>query len=291
MKSVKFVSGVLSLIIAIVLVPVIWVVAGGTGASAKGHGGPPTPTETVTETTTVTPPTPTVTETETNTVTETETSTVTETVTVTVEPTPTPDSDDPRVSTCEIDKRAGRNIQFVCYDENGDKVPAGQITLEPLEIIKEIIKEVPVPGPTVTIRPPRATKTIRPQPKKIIITERVTVPGPPAPRETVTLQPIIPPQPPAPTETVTVTVEPPTRQPVPPRDTVGEPLERPEPEVRTKTETVVRYVLLGTLVSMVLAGLGLLALFLGYLLGQRDADKNENEFLASLLDAAKIRKR
>lgn len=54
-------------------------------------------------------------------------------------------------------------------------------------------------------------------------------------------------------------------------------------ETRTKTETLVRKVLLGTLVSLTLAAIGMLAMFLGYIMGQRDGQKHEDDFVKSLI--------
>lgn len=165
----------------------------------------------------------------------------------------------------------------------------GELVNAPLpEIVRVTIKPDPIriPGPTITL-PPRPGPTIRiPGP-----TKTVEVPGP---TTTVTARPNIVGPSALPTQTTTVTVGP-TGQPTTSRATVTtspevRTIETPG-ETRTKTETIVRKVAVGALVTLVLAGLGILALFLGYLLGQKDAKKNEDRFLASLLDRSKIRKR
>lgn len=157
------------------------------------------------------------------------------------------------------------------------------------------IPTIKVPGPTIKV--PGPTVTVRPDPIEVPVpgpTRTVEIPGP---TETVTVRPNNPQPSQAPGETETVTAQPepqPTGQPTGPRGTLTS---SPEPEVvtetetRTKTETIVRGVLLGTLASIAFAALGILALFLGYLLGQRDAKKNEDRFLESLLDSVRLSKR
>lgn len=148
--------------------------------------------------------------------------------------------------------------------------------------------EVSIPGPKVTIRPPRVTETVRvpiPGPTRTV-TERVEIPGPTA---TVTRPPIILERSAAPQPTVTVTASP-TGQPTPSRATVT-----PSPEVRTETETetrtvtetIIRNVLIGTLALLVLAALGVLALWLGYILGYKGAERNEARSLRNMLDLLK----
>lgn len=153
------------------------------------------------------------------------------------------------------------------------------------------------PLPTVTVHPdpiriPGPTVTLPPN----------TVPGPtikvPGPTVTVTA-------PPAPGSTSTVTATPapvgpsslptPTGQPSPTRGTVT-PSQQPEQntspdDTRTKTETIVRYVTLGTLLTLALVALGILGLFLGYAMGQKDAQRNEDDFLKSLLSYVRGGKR
>lgn len=168
------------------------------------------------------------------------------------------------------------------------------VTLPPLPRATVTLPPIRIPGPTEIIRLPRATATVTvPGP-----TEFIRPPSDPRPTvnvqptETVTVRPNNAEPSERPTATVTVTEEP-TGQPSPTSGTV-EP--SPESEVvtrtetRTKTETIVRNVLLGTLASLVLAGLGILAMFLGYILGQKDAKKNEDNFLESLRDSVRLSK-
>lgn len=160
------------------------------------------------------------------------------------------------------------------------------------------IPTVKVPGPTIRLPGP----TIRiPGPTVIIPGATVTVPGlpgatvtvsaNPGPTRTVTIRPSNPGPSALPTRTVTISVGPqgtttitPSGQNPTVRATITPP---PEVETRTvtrtKTETVIRNVVLGTLVSLVIAALGILALYLGYIMGQKDAQKNEDQFLESLI--------
>jgi hypothetical protein len=68
-----------------------------------------------------------------------------------------------------------------------------------------------------------------------------------------------------------------------------------EPKVRhetqTKTETIVKRVLLGTLLSILFFVVGVAALFIGYYLGGRDAYRKDDKFLRGLLDRATYRKK
>jgi hypothetical protein len=156
-----------------------------------------------------------------------------------------------------------------------------------------VVLDVPVPVPTVTIslppiRIPGPTRTVTVRPPAITLpgqpghtkTIRVTQPGA---TKTVGVAP--------PTKTATAhstkTVSGPSGQSTTSRATVT-----PSPEVRTKflpgetrnkTETIVRYVALGTLLSLVLAALGILLAFLGYILGHKDAERQEKDFLGGVL--------
>lgn len=160
--------------------------------------------------------------------------------------------------------------------------PLPTITVKPSPII--------VPGPTVTLPPvPGPTQTVH-----------VPIPGPtrtvqiPGPTTTVTVQPNNP----QPSSGPTVTVTPdavPTGQPTPSRATVT-----PSPEVKTKTvtqtetqnktETIVKGIALGLLVLIVLAALGVLALWIGYILGYKGAERNETRSLRNMLDMLKAGK-
>lgn len=154
------------------------------------------------------------------------------------------------------------------------KVPGPEIEI-PGPTIRLPGPTVRVPGPTETVRIPGPTETVRIPVDTETVTDRPNNVGPSA----------------APTETVTATVGP-TGQPTTSRDTVTA---SPEPEVvtetetRTKTETIVRNVLLGTLATVVLVGLGILALWIGYVLGYKGAERNEARSLRNMLDAIKSR--
>lgn len=212
--------------------------------------------------------------------TATATATATDTVTTTLTPTIDPTSDPNAIDYCEVIKVAGKNLQFTCYNAAGEIIPAGLITVEPEVIISNITKFVTLPTKTITL--PVKTVTIRP-PR---ITRSVFIPGP---TTRVTLRNNITETVQGPTRTVTrvvsVTGQPSTSYvtvtPSPIVKTVT------ETKTQTKIETVVKRILLGTLVSLVLAALGILAMFLGYIMGQTDAKRNEDNFLQSL--RAKVR--
>lgn len=157
----------------------------------------------------------------------------------------------------------------------------------PIPTIKVPGPEIEIPGPTIrvpgpTVRVPGPTVRV-PGP-----TETVRIPGP---TSTVTVRPDNVGPSASPTETVTATVGP-TGQPTTSRGTVTA---SPEPEVvtetetRTKTETIVRNVLLGTLATVVLVGLAILALWIGYILGYKGAERNEARSLRNMLDGIKSR--
>lgn len=168
------------------------------------------------------------------------------------------------------------------------------ISVAGIKVCGELLGQPLPPVVTVTVRPdpiriPGPTVTITPDPVEVPVpgpTRTVEIPGA---TETVTVSPD---NTPAPTATVTPDAVPePTGQPSPTRGTVApspEPEVETETETRTKTETIVRKVLLGTLASIAFAALGILALFLGYLMGQRDAKKNEDNFLESLRDTVRL---
>lgn len=157
----------------------------------------------------------------------------------------------------------------------------------PIPTIKVPGPEIEIPGPTVrvpgpTVRVPGPTVRV-PGP-----TETVRIPGD---TETVTAQPNNVGPSAAPTETVTATVGP-TGQPTATRGTITsspEPEVATETETRTKTETIVRNVLLGTLATVVLVGLAILALWIGYVLGYKGAERHETRSLRNMLDGIKSR--
>lgn len=157
--------------------------------------------------------------------------------------------------------------------------------LTPLPTVTATVKPNPVPVPGPTVRIPGPTVTV-PGP-----TKTVTIPGP---TSTATSQQNTTGPSSGPTSTVTITSSP-TGQPGTSRATVT-----PSPELstggtvheaRTKTETIVRTILATTLIVIVSVALILLFLFLGFLLGKQAESKNQTDFLESLLDYTKIRRR
>lgn len=154
------------------------------------------------------------------------------------------------------------------------------VTLPPVTLPPVTLPPIRLPGATVTVPGVRLPPIILPGPRStetvtrsVRQTETVRVP---VPESTRTVK--------VPESTVTVT-EPGGRQTVTEYDTVT-----PSPDVVTNTETttetktVVKRVVLGTLISLALAGLGFLAMLAGYSFGQKDAQRNEDNFMRSLLD-------
>lgn len=149
---------------------------------------------------------------------------------------------------------------------------------------------------TVTVRPepirlPPVTVTLPPRPPRTV---EVPVPGPtrtvgiPGPTKTVTARPNNPGPSAAPTVTATVTPQPAGQTPSASATLPSAP-EKPKTvvETRTKTETIVRTVIVGTLAAIILAALGCLALWLGYVLGYKGAERKEARSLRGMLDTIK----
>lgn len=188
------------------------------------------------------------------------------------------------------------------------------INIAGIKVCGEILGQPLPPVATVTVRPPPLPPvTVTPRPRATV-TEKVTVPGP---TKTVTAHPRANDQsrvaPPAPTKTVTVSPPAPTRTALPePVSTVTETV-RPSPTGQTPTATVTiepkprdnasgdldfsdgRVTLveagIGLITILALVGLLLLALYAGYVLGYKDKERRETDFLRAVLDSAKIRRR
>lgn len=173
-----------------------------------------------------------------------------------------------------------------------DGIPTVTLTL-PNKTVTITGPPITISGPPVTITAPpglttrTVTVTVRAHPHRPRKTVYVHVPGPVRttyiiqPKHTVTVRPhntVV-------TQMVTITSHP-TRQPGHVRGTVS-PTPDPEVIVRTKTEVVVRKILVGTLVSIGLAVLGILALYCGYILGQKDSEKYQNKVLKGLIGRAR----
>lgn len=169
-------------------------------------------------------------------------------------------------------------------DVLGIKV-CGTLLGQPLpEVVTVTVRPDPIriPGPTVTV-------TARPEP--------VRVPGPtrtveiPGPTQTVTAQPNNPQPSALPTATVTETVTAsPTGQPTASRGTVSSTPEVKtvtKTETRTKTETIVKNIVFGTLALLALVGIGILALWIGYILGYKGAERREARSMRNMLKSIK----
>lgn len=172
------------------------------------------------------------------------------------------------------------------------------------EVVDQLnLPTIQVPGPTqritIPVTLPPITQTIRiPGPTVRLPGETVTIPGLGA-TATVTATQTVTRNPQGsegpigrPVETITVEVtpsdSPSTLSPgQTPTESVTIRPEPKDPEVRTRTEEIVRNVLVGTIVTVALALLGIIALVLGYKFGYGDGRKNmekdEVAFLRSLL--------
>lgn len=163
------------------------------------------------------------------------------------------------------------------------------VTLPPVTL-----PPIRLPGATVTL--PGATVNV-PGPRLPPVT--VSVPGG---TQTVT-ETVVAPQP---TRTVFGPLNPGAVSTVTATETVTEPgqtatayatvttspdVAKTNTETKTEKEKVTERILLGTVISLALAVLGLLALFLGYGLGQKDAQRNEDRFMNSLIDRIAMRGR
>lgn len=194
----------------------------------------------------------------------------------------------PAIASCTIVKQAGVNIQFECVDGLGNTIPAGQITVEPQVIVSEIIKNIPGPTVTATVRVPGPVRThrvtIRPAPiVKTIRPPQVTV--------TKTLAPK-----PRPTRTVTATatetiVNEVTRQPTPESGRVED--NEPDrgfftPDVNfgdnniTAGEAGIGLLSALLIIVMIMSGMGY-----GFRRGLKAGESGESDFLRTLLDRSK----
>lgn len=215
----------------------------------------------------------------------------------------------PVINVCYVTNLSGPVAFISCEDVAGNIIPGGQVDLP------EVINEVLVPGPTVTLPPEtitlppiRETITLPPLPAP---TRTVTVPGAPRPTQTVTIPgptQIIP----GPTETVTtpsqertvtnfttfvlpgktatVTETPPvetetvfvrpTRQPRPDHATIAP----GEIFIDPPALTIPQAAGIGAATLVFLLGLVVLALWGGYIVGYKDSDRENRQFLAALRD-------
>lgn len=298
MKRGSYVASVVSAVAVISFSPFFLLTGGGSSAlAAEEIIAPVTVTETVTSTatetasatetaTTTAPPQPAETITATVTVTPDPLPVPTQTVTVTATPTISPGTG--IIEYCEVTGVHGRNVQLVCYDEDGNKLPPGRID----NIVETIVDEVIVPGPTVTLPPlPRATVTERVPVPGETVTQEVEVRVPSEERTVFERFPIpgtiisVP----GPTKTVTEKASP------APTVTITEsPVVSPENEVDSVDDDGVLFDLpplstpeavgIGALALLALCGLIILGLWLGYILGWKDKERREMKFLEALRD-------
>lgn len=188
------------------------------------------------------------------------------------------------------------NLTVTCVDENGDPVNPSDIDIQEIvnntvtvvvtetkTITETITKTIEIPGPTVTEVP-----------NPIVKTEEVVVPGP---TETIYIQQ--PPPPAQPVETRTVEVPGPT--------TTVTATSPPQPSGQTTPEggtieadtgpmidfgdgdTTPAEVGIGILTLLALVGILLLAMYAGYILGYKDKERTDTNFMRALLDSVKTR--
>jgi len=189
------------------------------------------------------------------------------------------------------------NLTVTCVDENGEPVSPSDIDIQEIvgntvtvvvtdTITDTITKTIKIPGPTITKVPDpivRTEKIIVPGPTKTIYTQ-AEAPAPQVVTRTVEV--------PGPTETTTVTASPtptasPTGQPTPESDTM-------EPDTGPAIDfgdgdTTPAEVGIGILTLLALVGLILLALYAGYILGYKDKERTDTNFMRALLDSVKSR--
>lgn len=205
-------------------------------------------------------------------------------------------AEEPAIASCEIVNISGPIAYIQCVDALGNIIPAGQVDLP--EVIKQV--DVLVPGPTVTLPPlPPATVTLPPAPivtqfipgPTETVTDTVRVPGPtatttvsePSGTETIYLQ--------SPTETVTKTPEaipaPTVTETVTNTVTKEVEVDKPQPDgvlFDPPPLTVPGAVGYSVLALLLMCGLILLGLWLGYILGYKDSEREERKFLEALRD-------
>lgn len=171
----------------------------------------------------------------------------------------------------------------------------GELLGQPLPELVEVTVTAPpirLPGPTQTI-------TVRPQPGiQTVPGPTVTLPPAPQPTRTVTVTPRAEPTGPVPTVTATTTVTPaplaPTGQPGV-TDDIVRPQERdkdgffrfdfdPFDDEFTAAEAGV-----GLLTILALVALMLAAMYSGYVLGYKDRERKDTDFMRALLERSKTR--
>lgn len=182
---------------------------------------------------------------------------------------------------CSLGSISGQSALIQCRDDAGNNLSVGQVDLP--QIIKTV--RVLVPGPTVTakpfVRPPRTifvpgpTETVTAAPSTVYVTPspKVFISRIPGAVQTVTLTPstVIA------TATATVTASPTVEHRVD-NQTTPQVLFDPPPITAKKA---VGY---SVLALLVLCGLIILGLWLGYLLGWKDKAREEKKFLSALRD-------
>lgn len=205
------------------------------------------------------------------------------------------------------------NLTITCTAPDGSTVSPSEIDVQSIvngvvtvvvenEIIKTVIKEVKVPGPTVTVRPDpvRVTETARPAPVRVtetvrVPTERETVfvAGEPrtvfveGPTQTRTVT-----APPLPAETVTETTAPQQARQAPPEDaTIDGDTGFFRPDIDFGDDEVTAGEAgIGLLSLLALLALILFAMYGGYVLGYKDKERVDTDFMRALSESIALRK-
>ncbi len=156
------------------------------------------------------------------------------------------------------------------------------ITLPPITIHDVItirppavtLPPVTIPGPTTTVQGPRETITIH-DTKTVTVTNRATEKSTATERATERRTD---------RSVVTETAKPDQDDPLPP-DSGGNGVDFGDDDITVVEIGVV------SLSAIVALGLGLLLLYIGYVIGYKDKERKDTNFMRSLLDASRLRRR
>ena len=199
--------------------------------------------------------------------------------------------------TCSVvGKVTGGVVHFECTDADGNVIPSGQVTIPPVIKIE--------PGPTKTIKPkpviktkhithtktkyvtrekkifvPGPTKTV-PGPTRIVPGPKVFVPGPTSTKTVVQTGPTV-----RVTETVTRQIRP---QPSTMDD--GHGFFEPDLDLFDNHMTAADAGV-GLLTILGLIGLAMAAMYAGYVIGYKDSERADTDFMRALSEQIALRRR
>jgi hypothetical protein len=185
--------------------------------------------------------------------------------------------------TCEVHSSGDVGI-VICAGVIVGRLPLPRVTVTE-NIVRDVVRNVKVPGPTVTVRPPAATVTVNgqgmPVPTKTVtvtttksgqtVTKTAT---PQTPKTQAQSAPVAPaPYPPA-----TVSPAPPTKHGT---------MDDGKPKVPFLIGGVSPRAVLGTTAVLLLIGFELAILSSGYMVGYKDAEQREAKNMLGLLGMAR----